>query len=252
LLDLLYTDVQGQVDHAGELSDLFPLSTGVKQGCLLSPLLFVAYMDFVVRQAEQEMGDKGVKWQTPHPVRTHTFRTLSYADDLAVMASSAPELSAMVQVLEQVFTRWGFVINGPKCHVIHINTPAAQPPAHFANGTALDIQSPIQYLGCMIGSDGRPTADYVSRLKKAEAVFYKLTPTLFDRNLRGTMFKCSVMTLVLAGGVVRTGIKGLSVPIARSLSTTAKKAGGDENDKKKKQHDKAYVEIMDGRKYIHF
>jgi hypothetical protein len=109
----------------------------------------------------------------------------------------------MVQVLEQVFTRWGFVINGPKCHVIHINAPAAQPPVHFANGTALTVQSPIEYLGYMIGSDGRPTADYGSRLKKAEAVFYKLTPTLFDRTLRqktrGAMFKCSVMTIMLHG-----------------------------------------------------
>lgn len=53
-------------------------------------------MDLVVRQAEQETGDMGIKWQIPNPTSTHIYRTLSYADDLAVMASSAPELSALL------------------------------------------------------------------------------------------------------------------------------------------------------------
>jgi hypothetical protein len=145
MLDLLYTDVQGQVKHAGEVSRTFSLGTGVKQGCLLSPLLFVAYMDFVVRQAEQEMGDKGIAWCSEE--QTHTFRTLSYADDLAVLASSADDLSAMVQVLDRVFTRWGFMINYPKCHVIHIHAAAPQPPVQFADGTPLALQSPMEYLG---------------------------------------------------------------------------------------------------------
>lgn len=38
----------------------------------------------------------GIKWQIPNPTSTHIYRTLSYADDLAVMASSAPELSALL------------------------------------------------------------------------------------------------------------------------------------------------------------
>jgi hypothetical protein len=73
---------------------------------------------------------------------------------------------------------------------------------YFANGTALQVQSPIENLGCLIGPDGRPTADYSLRLKKAEAVFYQLTPTLFDRTLRQrttTTIVWSVMTGMLYG-----------------------------------------------------
>jgi len=45
----------------GASSTSFPINIGVKQGCILSPLLFSAFLDFVMRQSLPELRRWGVK-----------------------------------------------------------------------------------------------------------------------------------------------------------------------------------------------
>jgi hypothetical protein len=49
LISLIYTDSQGEVFFDGASSTSFPINIGVKKGCILSPLLFSAFLDFVMR-----------------------------------------------------------------------------------------------------------------------------------------------------------------------------------------------------------
>jgi len=55
LVDLLVVDwntgTQAAVRMAGQLSGWFGVGSGVRQGCVIAPLLFNAYMDSVVKQA---------------------------------------------------------------------------------------------------------------------------------------------------------------------------------------------------------
>ena len=50
ILNNLYENTQAQVRVNGTLSECLALKTGVKQGCVLSPLLFNIFMDWVVRR----------------------------------------------------------------------------------------------------------------------------------------------------------------------------------------------------------
>ena len=43
------------------LSECLLLKTGVKQGCVLSPLLFNIFIDWVVRGVLKSMGDSGIE-----------------------------------------------------------------------------------------------------------------------------------------------------------------------------------------------
>jgi hypothetical protein len=58
-LRTLYTDSEGLVFYGGDYSDAFPLNTGVKQGCLLSPLLFAVYIDYIARLIRAAPGGPG-------------------------------------------------------------------------------------------------------------------------------------------------------------------------------------------------
>ena len=54
LIDLvrdLYTGCEGRVRVDNVLSDPFPIGTGVRQGCALSPLLFCTFIDAIIRAA---------------------------------------------------------------------------------------------------------------------------------------------------------------------------------------------------------
>ena len=44
-LQSLYIDVQYAVKNIGYMTDMFDINLGVKQGCKLSPTLFLVYID---------------------------------------------------------------------------------------------------------------------------------------------------------------------------------------------------------------
>ena len=71
MLQLLYTDTMGQVVMNGTTSESFTITSGVKQGCILSPLLFNVYLDCVVRQCVEELRKDGVDWEYPEDVLRH-------------------------------------------------------------------------------------------------------------------------------------------------------------------------------------
>uniref|UniRef100_A0A5F8GN97 RNA-directed DNA polymerase n=1 Tax=Monodelphis domestica TaxID=13616 RepID=A0A5F8GN97_MONDO len=59
LIQLFHVDMTGEVLSGGETSDCFNISNGMKQGCVLTPVLFNLYFNQVLRQAVMDL-DLGV------------------------------------------------------------------------------------------------------------------------------------------------------------------------------------------------
>ena len=51
MIRVFFDGFQARVLHEGEMTGSFSMNTGVRQGCLLSPLLFLMALDWVSRQA---------------------------------------------------------------------------------------------------------------------------------------------------------------------------------------------------------
>ena len=51
LIEALYVGTEARVHVDNHQSASFPLPSGVKQGCVMSPLLFTIFIDFILRQA---------------------------------------------------------------------------------------------------------------------------------------------------------------------------------------------------------
>ena len=54
LLRQLHEGQQGQMKHNGSLSGSFPICNGVKQGCVLAPILFSIFFSIMLREAKEE------------------------------------------------------------------------------------------------------------------------------------------------------------------------------------------------------
>jgi len=54
LIQELYEASSCQVIRNGKLSDPFEMNTGVRQGCLLSPMIFIMVVDWIMREVESQ------------------------------------------------------------------------------------------------------------------------------------------------------------------------------------------------------
>ena len=51
LIESLYKNASSAVLLGGELGEFFPATVGVKQGCILSPVLFNAFLERIMQEA---------------------------------------------------------------------------------------------------------------------------------------------------------------------------------------------------------
>ena len=67
-------------------TDWFQIGKGVRQGCILSPCLFNLYAKCIMKNAELEEVQAGIK------IARRNVNHLRYADDTTLMAESEEEL----------------------------------------------------------------------------------------------------------------------------------------------------------------
>ena len=70
--------------------------TGVRQGCILSPFLFLLVVDFVMHKVTEEEEDLGGKW-----IGGKRLTDLDFADDTALLAENEEDLQRLTSKLEE-------------------------------------------------------------------------------------------------------------------------------------------------------
>ena len=81
--------------------DWFQIGKEVGQGCILSPCLFNLYSEYIMRNAELEEAQAGVK------IAGRNINNLRYADDTTPIAENEEELkSLLMKVKEESGKSW--------------------------------------------------------------------------------------------------------------------------------------------------
>ena len=84
----MYTDTNSIVKMNNNLSDPFPVCSGVRQGGVLSPFLFNLLIDWVMHTATEG---------TNHGIRLETLITdLDYADDICLLEDNSADAQALL------------------------------------------------------------------------------------------------------------------------------------------------------------
>ena len=89
LLQNLYAGQEATVRTRHGTMDWFQIGNGVCQGCILSPCLFNLYAEYVIRDAELDEAEAGMK------IVRRNIINLRYADDTTLMAESKEELKSL-------------------------------------------------------------------------------------------------------------------------------------------------------------
>ena len=95
LLRNLYAVQEATVRTGHGTTDWFQIGKGVRQGCILSPCLFNLYAEYIMKNAELEEAQAGIK------ITGRNINNLRYADDTTLMAESEELKSLLMKVKEE-------------------------------------------------------------------------------------------------------------------------------------------------------
>jgi len=170
-----YEDFSCTVLHEGQLSDSIKTSTGVRQGCLLSPLLFMMVMDGVLRRA-LDGKKRGLTWRVQE-----SFEDMEYADDVCLVSH---KYEHMCRKLHDIWkeSKDGLEINSSKTEEIRVNTTVKQ--GLRLNGQDIKRSSDFCYLGSIVAENEGTSREVNARIQKARGSFSKLRRVWLSKSLR--------------------------------------------------------------------
>ncbi|CAH8471399.1 unnamed protein product [Schistosoma rodhaini] len=190
-----YDGLNCQIVHGGQLTDSFEVKTGVRQGCLLSPFLFLLVIDWIMKTSTSG-GMHGIQW-----TGRMQLDDLDFADDLALLSQTQQQMQEKTTSVAAASAAVGLNINKGKSKTLRYNTICTNPIT--LDGEALEDVEIFTYLGSIIDEHGGSDADVRARIGKARAAYLQLkniwSSKQLSTNTKVRIFNTNVKTVLLYG-----------------------------------------------------
>ena len=190
-----YEGMTCKVAHASQLSGSFEVRTGVRQGCLLSPFLFLLVIDWIMKTTTTGRNN-GIQWTL-----WTQLDDLDFADDLALLSHNRNQMQDKTTRLAATSMSTGLKIHRGKTELLKINT-SAQEPVTVCGEPIKEVQS-FTYLGSVVDKQGGTDRDVVSRIGKARAAFIMLKNIWASKKISQAtkirLFNSNVKSILLYG-----------------------------------------------------
>ncbi|KAK3559562.1 hypothetical protein QTP86_013728, partial [Hemibagrus guttatus] len=141
----LYNRSRSLVRIASCKSDLFPVHVGRRQGCPLSPVLFIVFMDRISRRSQ---GLEGVRFGD------HRISSLIFADDVVLLASSSLDLQHALGRFAAEYEAAGMRVSTSKLEAMVLDRKKVVCTLQVG-GEALPQVEEFKYLEVLFTSEGR-------------------------------------------------------------------------------------------------
>ena len=112
LLRNMYAGQESTVRTGHGTTDWFLIRKGVCQGCILSPCLFNLYAEYIMRNAEWDEAQAGIK------IAGRNINNLRYADDTTLLTESEEELKSFLMKVKEESEKVGLKLNIQKTKIV--------------------------------------------------------------------------------------------------------------------------------------
>ena len=183
-----------EVTHA--IKQMKTGKSGVRQGCILSPILFNITLDYIMRQTTQN-ARHGIQW-----TMFSQLEDLGYADVIALFSTNARHLQQKANVLNENAKKAGLHITVKKTKVMHLNLTEPHPQI-MIDGEELGAVDDFTYLGSNISADNSVQKDISARINKARNSYCSIRniwkSNIYSLKTKLRLFNSNVISVLLYG-----------------------------------------------------
>ena len=154
----IYANSMSTVRTSEGLTDWFDITSAVRQGCVLSPSLFIIYMDRITKEASLE---------------PEALNELLFADDQSLAHESEERLQEHTSSLNSTCEEYDMKISINKTKTMKVSETSG---TLNINNTNLKQVKEFKYLGSIFTEDGRMNREIENRIQKVSNVSYQLVP----------------------------------------------------------------------------
>ena len=180
----------------GDESEAFPVTNGVKQGCVLAPTLFSMVFSAMLTDAFRDCQDgMHVRYRTDGrlfnlrrlqavtKVKETVIRDFLFADDCALNASTEQNMQQEMDCFSRACDNFGLTISTKKTEVMYQPAPGKpyQEPHITVKGQKLQAVDSFTYLGSTLSRAVNVDAEVNNRIAKASSAFGRLRENVWER-----------------------------------------------------------------------
>ena len=169
----LYKKSEGCVRVKDELSSWFPITQGVRQGCVMSPWLFNVFMDKIVREGMEKFVG-GVKMSTTE------VGVVLFADDVMLLTERKEDMEANLRELKKAMNNWGMKIHWGKTKVMMVSRKGEECKV-CVDGEEIEQVQNMKYLGAILSADGTCEEEIEQRVGAAARVRGAMRKEVLER-----------------------------------------------------------------------
>jgi hypothetical protein len=193
LLRNLYDKQEAVVRTEAGDTEPFGVGKGVRQGCILSPYLFNLYSENIMRGADLEEAEEGIR------IGGRKVNNLRYADDTTLMAETEEDLRSIILKIKEKSEQSGLLLNIKKTKIMSTTNLER----FTLNDEEIEVVDNFTFLGVMIRKDGECEREIYRRIAMGKAAMSKLLKIMKDRDItRATkirMVKALVYPVMMYG-----------------------------------------------------
>ena len=110
---LFYTDAKSCILNNGHMTDFFNIQRGVRQGCPLSPYLFIICIELLSYSISTNINIKGINFEG------NEIKSSLFADDATFMLDGSKQsFEALINTMDNFSNVSGLKLNSLKCNVL--------------------------------------------------------------------------------------------------------------------------------------
>ena len=190
----MYSNDRACLKIGNIISNTFDINQGVRQGCVLSPLLFNIFMADLPKHLNSSMGY--VK------VDDLQISCIIWADDIVILSETEVGLSESLNILEKYCNQNILKINADKTKCMIFNkTGRLIRKTFYLGNTKLDSVRSYKYLGFIFTPSGEINTGLYDLRDRALKAFMKIKNAMgleFNRNIQTTLHIINSLVMPIA------------------------------------------------------